>query len=92
VYKNDGTVETITADHILLAMGGRPVRPAIEGAELGIDSDGFFDLTELPPRSHCYRYRYQLSPMIKPMNVSLTSICKSWWIASKPNKSRRLWR
>jgi glutathione reductase (NADPH) len=50
VYKNDGTVETITADHILLAMGGRPVRPAIEGAELGIDSDGFFDLTELPPR------------------------------------------
>ena len=50
VTRHDGTTEVVTADHILLAMGGRPMRPAIEGAELGIDSDGFFELTELPPR------------------------------------------
>ncbi|MFW2176390.1 MULTISPECIES: glutathione-disulfide reductase [unclassified Moraxella] len=42
--------EIITADHILIATGGRPSRPNIEGAELGIDSDGFFELTELPKR------------------------------------------
>ncbi|UTO06210.1 glutathione-disulfide reductase [Moraxella sp. FZLJ2107] len=42
--------EQITADHILIATGGRPSRPDIEGSELGIDSDGFFELTALPKR------------------------------------------
>lgn len=42
--------ETITADHILIATGGRPIHPAIPGAEYGIDSDGFFDLPALPKR------------------------------------------
>lgn len=42
--------ETITADHILIATGGRPNRPNIKGAEYGIDSDGLFELTTLPQR------------------------------------------
>lgn len=37
-----------TANHILIATGGRPWRPAIPGAELGIDSDGFFELQHMP--------------------------------------------
>ncbi|OUR85159.1 glutathione-disulfide reductase [Colwellia psychrerythraea] len=40
--------ELITADHITIATGGRPTLPNIEGAEYGIDSDGFFALTEQP--------------------------------------------
>ena len=40
-----------TADHILIATGGKPVFPEIPGAEYGIDSDGFFELTELPERT-----------------------------------------
>jgi len=40
--------ELITADHITIATGGRPSIPDIEGAEYGIDSDGFFALTEQP--------------------------------------------
>ncbi|WP_269496681.1 glutathione-disulfide reductase [Castellaniella sp. S9] len=39
-----------TADHILIATGGRPSRPDIPGAEHGIDSDGFFALDALPQR------------------------------------------
>lgn len=42
--------ERITADHILIATGGRPSYPTIKGAEYGIDSDGVFALNELPKR------------------------------------------
>ncbi len=37
-----------TAKHILIATGGRPVRPDIENAELAMVSDDLFDLTDLP--------------------------------------------
>jgi glutathione reductase (NADPH) len=40
--------ELYTADHITIATGGRPSIPNVEGAEFGIDSDGFFALTEQP--------------------------------------------
>jgi len=36
------------APHIVLAPGGKPTIPAIEGAEYGIDSDGFFALDHCP--------------------------------------------
>jgi glutathione reductase (NADPH) len=39
-----------TADHILIAVGGRPTIPDIPGAEYGIDSNGFFDLKQQPKR------------------------------------------
>lgn len=39
-----------TAKHILVATGGRPAIPAIPGAELGIDSNGFFALESQPKR------------------------------------------
>lgn len=39
-----------TAEHITIATGGRPIKPAIPGAELGINSDEFFDVTEQPKR------------------------------------------
>jgi glutathione reductase (NADPH) len=38
----------ISADHIVLATGGRPIVPRLPGAELGITSDGFFDLATRP--------------------------------------------
>lgn len=43
--------EQITADHITIAVGGRPTIPAVPGAEFGIDSDGFFALTEQPRKA-----------------------------------------
>lgn len=43
--------ETYTADHIVIATGSRPVLPKdIPGAELGITSDGFFELEEQPKK------------------------------------------
>ncbi|WP_019567735.1 glutathione-disulfide reductase [Thioalkalivibrio sp. ALMg13-2] len=37
-----------TAERIVLAMGGAPLVPPLEGAELGATSDDFFEWTELP--------------------------------------------
>lgn len=38
------------ADRIVVATGGQPMVPEIEGAELGITSDGFFELEQRPER------------------------------------------
>ncbi|VAW94291.1 Glutathione reductase [hydrothermal vent metagenome] len=44
----DGT--QYTADHIVVSPGGYPMVPGIQGAEFGITSDGFFELSEQPKR------------------------------------------
>jgi glutathione reductase (NADPH) len=41
--------ERFTAPHIVIATGGTPLLPALPGAELAIDSNGFFEL-EAPPQ------------------------------------------
>jgi len=38
----------VTADHILIATGGRPAWPEMPGAALGTDSDGFFAMDRCP--------------------------------------------
>jgi glutathione reductase (NADPH) len=40
--------EIVTAPHIVIATGGRPTLPDLPGAELGISSDGFFELAARP--------------------------------------------
>ncbi|HEX5419566.1 MAG TPA: glutathione-disulfide reductase [Gammaproteobacteria bacterium] len=46
----DDTGERYRAEHIVIATGGHPKWPEIRGAELGITSDGFFELEALPRR------------------------------------------
>jgi glutathione reductase (NADPH) len=46
----DDRGETYRADHILIATGGYPRVPPLPGAELGITSDGFFELDHCPRR------------------------------------------
>ena len=43
--------QTYTADHIVIAPGGTPIVPPIQGAEHGITSDGFFGLKQRPNRA-----------------------------------------
>ena len=40
----------LSARHIVLATGGHPTLPNLPGAQLGISSDGFFELETLPKR------------------------------------------
>ncbi len=53
-FRDAATVEAagrqFRARHFVIATGGRPVVPALPGAEFGIDSDGFFALEERPAR------------------------------------------
>ena len=39
-----------SAEHITIATGGRPIKPPVPGADLGLDSDQFFALQEQPKR------------------------------------------
>jgi len=48
VLTDDGARHS--ADHVLIATGGRPRRPELPGAELAMVSDDFFNLCAPPPR------------------------------------------
>lgn len=54
-FLDAGTIEVdgerYTADHFVIATGGKPAVPHVPGAEHGIDSDGFFALAEQPRRA-----------------------------------------
>jgi glutathione reductase (NADPH) len=43
--------DSLRADHILIATGATPEVPPVTGAELGITSDGFFELETQPQRA-----------------------------------------
>ena len=53
-FVNKNTVEVngeqYTADHILIATGGQPTIPNVEGAEYGVTSNEVFALKQLPKR------------------------------------------
>ncbi len=54
-FVNEHTVRVVgeddyRADNIVIATGAHPIVPKIPGAELGISSDGFFELPERPER------------------------------------------
>ena len=52
VKLDDGSITTINAKKILIAVGGHPNIPQnIPGAELGITSDGFFELEKQPKKA-----------------------------------------
>ncbi|KAK2594570.1 Glutathione reductase [Conoideocrella luteorostrata] len=51
VTQDDGSKVLVNAKKILIAVGGRPASPpSIPGAELGINSDGFFDIDKQPKK------------------------------------------
>ena len=50
VTLDDGSKEIIKGKKILVAVGGHPSRPPIEGQEHGTDSDGFFEIENQPKK------------------------------------------
>lgn len=50
VTLDDGSTQEVHAKKILIAVGGRPAKINMPGEELGINSDGFFDLDKQPKK------------------------------------------
>jgi glutathione reductase (NADPH) len=66
-----------TADHIVIATGGKPIIPPVPGAELGITSDEFFQLEEQPERVAVIGGGYigvELSGMLNALGSEVTLV------------------
>ena len=69
----------LTADHVLIAVGGAPTMPDIPGTELGISSDGFFDLTQQPRNALIVGSGYigvELAGILNAMGTLTTVLCR----------------
>jgi glutathione reductase (NADPH) len=68
-----------SADHIVIAPGGAPMRPDTPGAELGITSDGFFELEKLPRRVAVVGSGYiavELAGMLNALGSDVTMLLR----------------
>lgn len=79
VDKNEVEVDgnRYRAQHIVIATGSQPVVPLLPGAELGITSDGFFELQELPERVAVIGGGYigvELSGVLQALGSQVTTI------------------
>ncbi len=73
----DGRV--LSAKHVLVATGGRPERPDVPGAELGIDSDGFFALAHCPERIAVVGSGYiavELAGMLRALGAKVSLVVR----------------
>jgi glutathione reductase (NADPH) len=69
--------ERYSAEHIVIASGGRPIVPPVPGAELGISSDGFFELTEQPKKVAVIGGGYigvELAGVLKALGSEVTMV------------------
>ena len=65
------------APHVVIATGGQPIVPDLPGAELGITSDGFFQLTRLPEKVAIIGGGYigvELGGLLRALGSSVTLI------------------
>ena len=72
--------QVYTAEHILLATGGYPTIPSLPGAELGITSDGFFDLKQQPKSILVVGAGYiavEMAQILATLGTKTTLACRS---------------
>jgi glutathione reductase (NADPH) len=80
-FVDDSTVavddQFYSAEHIVIATGGKPIVPPVPGAELGITSDGFFELQQRPQRVAIIGGGYigvELSGLLKALGSEVTLV------------------
>ncbi|MFV2005637.1 MAG: glutathione-disulfide reductase [Gammaproteobacteria bacterium] len=65
----------LTANHIVVSSGTSPTIPDITGAELGITSDGFFELAENPKRVAIIGSGYIAAELAGVLNALGSDVC-----------------
>jgi glutathione reductase (NADPH) len=71
---------SLSSPHIIIATGGRPLLPPIPGADLGITSDGFFELPRRPQRVAIVGSGYiaiELTGIFAALGSSVTLVLRS---------------
>lgn len=69
----------LRAPRFIIATGGRPVRPAVPGADLGLVSDDFFRLPERPQRVALVGTGYiavELGGVFRALGSEVTMVCR----------------
>ncbi len=75
----DVNSDRYTADHLVIATGGRPRIPELPGAEFGVTSDGFFELQSCPPRTAIVGSGYiavELAGMLQALGSEVTLLMR----------------
>lgn len=76
---SQGKTETVTADHVLIGVGGYPIPCTLPGRELTITSDGFFDLETQPKRCAVVGAGYvavEMAGILNAMGTNTTLFCR----------------
>ena len=80
-FVNSNTVEVsgehYSADHIVIASGSQPIVPPLPGADLGMTSDGFFELQRQPVRVAVIGGGYiavELSGLLRALGSDVTVV------------------
>jgi len=74
-----GASRTLTAEHILVCVGGAPKLPDIPGAEHCVTSDGFFDLETLPKKCAVVGAGYiavEMAGILNALGCETTLFCR----------------
>jgi glutathione reductase (NADPH) len=74
----DGT-KVFTANHVAIAVGGQPSVPDVPGADLGISSDGFFELEEQPKKCGVFGAGYiavEMAGILNALGTETTLFCR----------------
>jgi glutathione reductase (NADPH) len=70
---------TFTADHIVIAVGGRPFLPDLPGVGFGITSDGFFELAAQPMKAAVVGGGYtavEIAGLLRALGSEVTMLCR----------------
>jgi len=71
--------DIITAPHIVIAVGGRPLVPELPGAGFGMTSDDFFELEKQPKKMAVVGAGYisvEIAGMLRAMGSEVTLLCR----------------
>lgn len=75
--------ETLKGKHILIATGGRSRKLDVEGEEIGLSSDDFFDLKELPKSMVIVGGGYiavEVAGVLNALGTDVTLVCRKDYI------------